>query len=420
MIEKKRIKVLHLGYSDNYGGASVAMNKINEALSLIDGIDSKIAVVTHTENSKNICLSTSLWDKIWLYIRVRLAYKSVLFLQRTSNHSGRSINFFPSTVSSRIANFEFDILHLHWIGNETIRLEDLMKITKPIVWTFHDTWPLLGAEHTDINNSIRFVEGYSEINRPKTTRGLDIDRWTWKRKKNIFSKVNIHPVVVSSWLAEETKKSLLWKNSNPKIIHNPIKIDSWELKNKMECKAILDIPPKNKVVVFGAINGLTDELKGYLNLEKAILLVGKSLEDKQFTLLVFGDPDVKKIKLSNNVELVSVGKINDLKLINTIYCSADLVVVPSYLETFGQVAVESISCGVPVVAFRTSGLLDIIIENFNGLLSKPFCAEDMAEKILSALSLKWDSVAMRNDVENRFGYIQIAKKHELFYKKIMQ
>jgi glycosyltransferase involved in cell wall biosynthesis len=416
---KQIIKVLHLGYSDDYGGASVAMTRLNEALSLIDGIDSKIAVVTHSENSKTICLSTSLWDKIWLYIRVRLAYKSVLFLQRSSNHSGRSINFFPSTVGSRLANLEFDILHLHWIGNETIRLEDLMKIKKPIVWTFHDTWPLLGAEHTDIKNAMRFVEGYSALNKPQSTKGIDIDKWTWKRKKNIFSRVKIHPVVVSSWLSEETKKSFLWKKCNPQIIHNPIQVDSWELKNQKECKAILDIPQKNKVVVFGAINGLTDELKGYVNLEKAILLAGKLLNNEQFTLLVFGDPTIKKIKLSNNIELKSVGKINDLELINTIYCSADLVVVPSYLETFGQVAIESISCGVPVVAFGTSGLLDIIVENFNGFLSKPFNTDDMAEKIILTLSSKWDPIAMRNDIEDRFGYMQVAKKHESFYKKII-
>ncbi len=417
---EQKIKVLHLGYSDDYGGASVAMIRLNNALSLINGVDSKIAVVTNTKEPNNICLSASLWDKIWLYIRVRLAYKTVSFLQKTLNHSGRSINFFPSTVVNRLANLEFDILHLHWIGNETIRLEDLMKIKKPIVWTFHDTWPLMGAEHTDIENSMRFVAGYSTINKPLTAKGIDVDKWTWKRKEKVFSKVKIHPVVVSSWLAEETKKSFLWKNCDPKIIPNPIQVDSWELKNQQECKFILDIPQNNKVIVFGAINGLTDKLKGFLNLEKAILLVGESLPAEQFTLLVFGDPSIKQIKLSNNIELKSLGKFSNLELINTIYCSADLVVIPSYMETFGQVAIESICCGVPVVAFRTSGLLDIIVEKFNGLFSKPFCAEDLANKIILTFKLNWNSITMRNDIEDRFGYLQIAKKHKLFYEKIIQ
>ena len=417
---EQKIKVLHLGYSDNYGGASIAMTRLNEALSLTSDINSKIAVVSNSKNPHNICLCTSVWDQIWLYIRVRLAYKSVRFLQRTSNPSGRSINFFPSTVINRLADIEYDILHLHWIGNETIRLEDLIKIKKPIVWSFHDTWPLMGAEHTDIENSIRFIAGYSATNKPPSSKGIDIDKWTWNRKKKIFSKIKAHPVVVSSWLAEEVKKSFLWKESNPKIIPNPIQVDSWDLKDKNECKSKLDIPQSNKVVVFGAINGLTDELKGYLNLEKAILLVGKSLHNEQFTLLVFGDPSIKEIRLSANIVLKSVGIINHLELINTIYCSADLVVIPSYMETFGQVAIESISCGVPVVAFKTSGLLDIIIENYNGLLSKPFCVEDMAEKIILAFKLNWNSITMRRDIEDRFGNNHIAKKFELFYKKIIQ
>ncbi|TRX10344.1 glycosyltransferase [Flavobacterium gawalongense] len=270
-----------------------------------------------------------------------------------------------------------------------------------------------------MSNTVRFIEGYSKINKPKSSSGLDIDRWTWKRKSKVFKNIEIQPVVVSSWLAEETKKSYLWKNSNPEIIHVPLKIDSWDLKNKKKCRNLLNISEDSKVIVFGAVNGLTDELKGYANLEKALLTVSRKLYTEKFILLVFGDPDIKEVNLSENLILKSIGKINDFNLINKIYCSADLVAVPSYTETFGQVAIEAISCGVPVVAFRTSGLLDIIIENFNGVLSNPYESEDMAKKIILALSLKWDYGAMRDDIDNRFGYLVTAKKYDFLYKKII-
>ncbi|MBD0726670.1 hypothetical protein B6A10_15980 [Flavobacterium sp. L1I52] len=416
----KRIKVLHLGYSDNYGGASIAMNRINDALSFSESIDSKIATITHSTKQDTISLNVTYFDKLWTYIRVRIAYKLVGYFQKTSNKSGRSINFFPSTVIRRLGKLEFDILHLHWIGNETIRLEDFPKIKKPIVWTFHDKWAMLGSEHTQIDESNRFIEGYSKSNKPISTRGIDIDKWTWERKKKFFSTVKIQPVVVSSWLSEETKRSFLWKNSSPEIIPNPIKVNSWELLNKEESRVVLNIPETNKVVVFGAVNGFTDQLKGYDNLEKAILYAGKLQIREKFTLLVFGDSSLKKISLAENVELMSIGKIDDLSFLNRVYCAADLVVVPSYFETFGQVAVEAISCGVPVIAFKTSGLIDIIIDNFNGFLCKPFCIKDMGEKILFALSLNWNSEAMRNNIEERFGYEHIAKKYESFYKEIMQ
>jgi glycosyltransferase involved in cell wall biosynthesis len=417
---KNKIKVIHLGYSDNYGGASIAMNRINDALSLVGTIDSKMATVTASINPEVICLNSTFIDKIFAYFRVRIAYKTVQFLQKTSNQSGRSINYFPSTVSARLATLEFDVLHLHWIGNETIRLEDLAKIKKPIVWTFHDNWPLLGAEHTDIDDSIRFIEGYSASNRDELTRGIDIDSWTWKRKKNVFKKVKIQPVVVSSWLAEQTKKSYLWKNSIPEIIHNPIKIESWTVLEKKKCREQLNLSEHNKVIVFGAVNGFTDELKGYRNLEKAVHVLSTILPKDNFTLLVFGDADIKEIRLSETVILKSVGKIDDFRLLNTIYCSADVVAVPSYIETFGQVAVEAISCGVPVVAFQTSGLIDIIRDDFNGFLCSPFKVEDMAHKLHLTFSSLWDSEKMRRDINSRFGYLTVAKKYELLYEKILK
>lgn len=413
------IKILHLSYSDNYGGASIAMKRINESLLLIDNIDSKIAVVTSSDNPNVICLSTTLFDKIWLYIRTRLAYKLVVFLQKSNNKSGRSINFFPSTVYNRLSELEFDILHLHWIGNETISLEDLAKIKKPIVWTFHDKWALLGAEHTEIKDSIRFIEGYSRTNKPLTTVGIDIDRWTWNRKRRALNNISIQPVVVSSWLANETTKSFLWKKSNPIIIHNPIKVESWEIKDKKSCRDFFNIPFDHNVIVFGAVNAFSDTLKGYSKLEEAVFIHSKRLANQKFTLLVFGDPDVKDINLSTNINLKSIGQIRDNTVLNRIYCCGDLVAVPSYVETFGQVAVEAISCGIPVIAFKTSGLLDIVIENLNGVLCKPFDVDDMADKIQFALEAKWDSKAMRNDIDERFGYVQIAKKYGLLYKKII-
>lgn len=413
------IKILHLSYSDNYGGASIAMKRINESLLLIDNIDSKIAVVTPSDNPDVLCLSTTLFDKIWLYIRTRVAYKLVDFLQKSANKSGRSINFFPSTVYKRLNKLEFDILHLHWIGNETISFADLAKIKKPIVWTFHDKWPLLGAEHTEIMDSIRFIEGYSCNNRPSTTVGIDIDRWTWNRKRKMLNSISIHPIVVSSWLANETTQSFLWRKFIPIVIHNPIKVECWEIKDKKSCRDFFDIPNDHKVIVFGAVNAFSDTLKGYSKLQQAILIVGERLTSTRFTLLVFGDPDVKEIKLSKNINLKSVGQIKDNKVLNQIYCCGDLVVVPSYVETFGQVAVEAISCGIPVIAFKTSGLLDIVIENLNGVLCNPFEVDDMADKIQFALEAKWDSKAMRNDIDERFGYVQIAKKYELLYKKII-
>ena len=50
------------------------------------------------------------------------------------------------------------------------------------------------------------------------------------------------------------------------------------------------------------------------------------------------------------------------------YRAADLVVVPSYSESFGLVAVEAQACGTPVVAARVGGLVTAVRDGETGLL----------------------------------------------------
>ena len=50
------------------------------------------------------------------------------------------------------------------------------------------------------------------------------------------------------------------------------------------------------------------------------------------------------------------------------YRSADVVVVPSYSESFGLVAVEAQACGAPVVAADVGGLREAVADDVSGLL----------------------------------------------------
>jgi glycosyltransferase involved in cell wall biosynthesis len=68
------------------------------------------------------------------------------------------------------------------------------------------------------------------------------------------------------------------------------------------------------------------------------------------------------------------------------YRAADLTVVPSLLEWFGAVAVESLACGTPIVGTDAGGLVDIVAEFECGLLVPPHDSEALAEAIIGALT----------------------------------
>ncbi len=88
-----------------------------------------------------------------------------------------------------------------------------------------------------------------------------------------------------------------------------------------------------------------------------------------------------------------------------LYSAADVTVVPSYHESFGLVAVESLACGTPVVATRAGGLATIVRNDENGYLV-PRCPGFFAER-LDAI-LRTPDIKMRLQREARHSVLHYS------------
>ena len=116
---------------------------------------------------------------------------------------------------------------------------------------------------------------------------------------------------------------------------------------------------------------------GRLSAEKSldILLNAAGEIEKRFpgkTAFVFtGDgPYVKVIKDSNLPNLILTGFMKNREL-SEMYASADCFAFPSATETFGNVILEALSSGLPVVATTGGGITDLLSHNYNALLCAP-------------------------------------------------
>lgn len=140
--------------------------------------------------------------------------------------------------------------------------------------------------------------------------------------------------------------------------------------------------------------------------EKAQIVVvgGKLQDDEELAAL---QKLARDLKLSSRVHFLGARPQQELPML---YSAADVTVVPSYHESFGLVAVESLACGTPVVASRAGGLMTIVRNNETGYLvprGPGFFAERLdallgnpallARMQLAArpsiLHFSWDSVA---------------------------
>jgi glycosyltransferase involved in cell wall biosynthesis len=75
------------------------------------------------------------------------------------------------------------------------------------------------------------------------------------------------------------------------------------------------------------------------------------------------------------------------------YASADIFVLPSTIETFGNVVLEAFASGLPVVGVDRGGVRELITHRVNGLLAPPRTPAAFAEMIHSLL-VRPDEVAL--------------------------
>ena len=94
------------------------------------------------------------------------------------------------------------------------------------------------------------------------------------------------------------------------------------------------------------------------------------------------------------------------------YSAADVCVIPSYYESFGLVALESLACGTPVVANDVGDFKNIIRQGETGYVITDNDPHHLAEKIDSLLSRpspdKNSTLSIRASV-SRFSWTNIAE-----------
>ena len=105
---------------------------------------------------------------------------------------------------------------------------------------------------------------------------------------------------------------------------------------------------------------------------------------------VNGDREMDRVKLlakerDLDGQIDFVGQV-DHKELPLYYNAADVCVVPSYYESFGLVALESMACGTPVVATRVGGLSTIIQHGRTGYLKPWRCPDAFANSVEMIIS----------------------------------
>jgi N-acetyl-alpha-D-glucosaminyl L-malate synthase BshA len=103
---------------------------------------------------------------------------------------------------------------------------------------------------------------------------------------------------------------------------------------------------------------------------------------------------------------------------------ADVLLLPSQLESFGLAALEAMACGVPAVATRVGGLPELITHGVDGFLEPPGDVPAQAARVTALLTdealHQRMSEAARATAASKFCSSRVIPLYESYYREILE
>lgn len=403
--------VIFISTSDSEGGAAKAQMRIFKKLTDIKEINLKMFVLRNKLKIHNSFNRTDLISIIYSYVHALI--DSIFLLHIYKKYRNKwSFNLWKKNLK-RWPTLDYDHIHIHSIAGGSFSLRNLSNYKGTIFLTMHDSWIYTAGCHINYD-CINYQFGCKNCPQSRGVLGKIITRWNYQYKNKLIKNLNIVLIAPSTFIYDSASKSAMLLKKKIYLIHNGVDNNTFKpIFSKQENRKLLNLSNKF-TLLYSALNPDIDVNKGIDRLISIINLIPANRLDK-IQLIIVGT--YKKFNLP--IETHAFGKITDDIALSLIYSSADITLNCSYFESFGQVVLESLACGVPVIGYNSGGTIDIVKNNFNGyLLSNN---KEIALKIIEILEnnciLSSLSLNAVNYVEENFTLDITSKKYIDLYNE---
>lgn len=278
---------------------------------------------------------------------------------------------------------QFDVVHAHWIIPQGI-IQSFFKV--PYVVTGH------GGDVTSMNRGIL------------------------KRAKIRCLKKADYITAVSSHLKNVIQDIYPVRN----IEIQPMGCCTKNFGTQYKIENYFNQGDKKVILFVGRLaekKGVTYLIDAMRNVDAKLVIVGKGPLEKELR--------EQAVFLGDKVQFLGSKTHEELK---TIYASADIFVAPSITakdgdqEGFGLVILEAMASGLPVVASNSGGIVEIITDHQNGLLTEEKNSDDIAKKINWLLKHQEKRECILRNAKktvDKYDYQSIAERYAKILEKIL-
>lgn len=410
--------VLYVSTYAHHGGQSIAANRIHTGLRSI-GINSKMLVMgagNGSDNGRNGIHAVELGeDELW-----RPKYDQVLLEKYPS--ASKVYKFTAATqgidIARRIEQFDPRIVQFHWINDNYIKIEDIAKIKRKIVWRLADCWPFTGGCFY-CGQCDGYTAQCGKCHKLGSDDENDLSHDVWLRKREAYKDLDMTIVVPTHWMKQLAEKSSLFKDRRIAVIPNGLDLNVFYREDKFAARKELGIATDRKIILYGAGQAMHPR-KGFRFLRQALRMLAREHKD-EYQLVIFG---ASSLPTGIGIPVKALGYIHDKRLLRLAYSAADVMVVPSLEESFGQTVTEAMACAAPVVSFLETGPASTVIHKQTGYLAEYADAEDLSRGIEWVLSdenrRRKLSENARRRIETTYDIKIVAGQYRQLYDEILR
>ncbi len=402
----KKARILHVSARDKAGGAEKAAYDLFRAQRQ-RGYESYLAVGAKAlddpdilEIPNNACRNP--WARVWRTAQASIDNRGAHKLARMTGWLAnlgevgrwyewrRGIEDFNFPGTARLLDLapgKPDVIHVHNLHGAYFDLRLLASFSRrvPVVFTLHDEWAFtghcaytLGCDRWETGcGSCPDIGIYPAVKRDNTSYNL-------RRKRDIYSRSRLFVSAPSRWLLDRALRSVL----RPAIVEAktiPYGIDLAIFKpgDRMIARRRLGLPQEARVALFVANKALSNPFKDYATIEAAVEKIAARITGQEIIFLCLGEENAeRKIGLAT---FRYVGYQADPAKVAQFYQASDIYLHAAKAENFGLVILESLACGVPVVATAVGGVPEIVEDGRVGFLVPAGDSEAMADRALCLL-----------------------------------
>jgi len=275
----------------------------------------------------------------------------------------------------RVREIDPDVIHIHnvhgYFLNYKMMFRYLASCGKPVVWTVHDCWlytghcyyySAVGCEKWKTANG-----GCSHCPQRRAFPSswlVDRSARNYRDKAVAFNSIpkELFTIVpVSEWIAGEMEQSFL-SGCRFKVIHNGIDTSVFAPCSSETVRAVrAKYGLGDRYVILGLASIWSKE-KGFDELRA----ISRNTREDEVVVLVGKMTAEQKAMLPENV--VVIDRTSNQKELAELYSAATVLVNPTWQDNYPTVNLEAVSCGTPVVTYRTGGSVESLVEDETGFV----------------------------------------------------